>query len=421
MIRTLRRKFILVNMLLVSLVLLMVFGVFMASSAQRLKDQSLLAMRAALMWGEEGSPLRPEIAFPLDGSRRPSSGQGAQRSLLPVFTVTVEDQVDVSPEVAQQAAQAALEDGRRDGTVSSLRYLREDAEGGAVRLAFADRTWERENLLALLRTCLLVGLLGLACFFVISLLLSTLALRPAERSWQQQKQFVADASHELKTPLTVILANAGILLAHSGDMADGQRKWVEYIQAEAQRMKSLVEDLLFLARSDDRRSPLRLQTVSFSDLAWEALLPFESVAFEAGVALDSQITPDLELLGDPEQLRRLVAILVDNAVKYAGPRGSASLILRPQGDEAVLSVHNTGEPIPPEHLPRLFERFYRTDSDRARSQGGYGLGLSIAKSIVDGHRGRISVSSSAISGTLFTVRLPLPGRGLGHLRTRSLG
>ena len=409
MIRTLRRKFILVNMLLVSLVLLMVFGVFMASSAQRLKDQSLLAMRAALMWGEEGSPLRPEIAFPLDGSRRPSSGQGAQRSLLPVFTVTVEDgvvtaindgdQVDVSLEVAQQAAQAALEDGRRDGTVSSLRYLREDAEGGAVRLAFADRT----------------------CFFVISLLLSTLALRPAERSWQQQKQFVADASHELKTPLTVILANAGILLAHSGDMADGQRKWVEYIQAEAQRMKSLVEDLLFLARSDDRRSPLRLQTVSFSDLAWEALLPFESVAFEAGVALDSQITPDLELLGDPEQLRRLVAILVDNAVKYAGPRGSASLILRPQGDEAVLSVHNTGEPIPPEHLPRLFERFYRTDSDRARSQGGYGLGLSIAKSIVDGHRGRISVSSSAISGTLFTVRLPLPGRGLGHLRTRSLG
>ena len=114
---------------------------------------------------------------------------------------------------------------------------------------------------------------------------------------------------------------------------------------------------------------LRLQTVSFSDLAWEALLPFESVAFEAGVALDSRITPDLELLGDPEQLRRLVAILVDNAVKYAGPRGSASLILRPQGDEAVLSVHNTGEPIPPEHLPRLFERFYRTDSDRARSQG----------------------------------------------------
>ena len=93
MIRTLRRKFILVNMLLVSLVLLMVFGVFMASSAQRLKDQSLLAMRAALMWGEEGSPLRPEIAFPLDGSRRPSSGQGAQRSLLPVFTVTVEDGV----------------------------------------------------------------------------------------------------------------------------------------------------------------------------------------------------------------------------------------------------------------------------------------------------------------------------------------
>ena len=186
-------------------------------------------------------------------------------------------------------------------------------------------------------------------------------------------------------------------------------------------MKGLVEDLLFLAKSDAQRASRARLPVDLSGLVTGCLLPFEPVAFEAGVALDSQITPDLELLGDPEQLRRLVAILVDNAVKYAGPRGSASLILRPQGDEAVLSVHNTGEAIPPEHLPRLFERFYRTDSDRARSQGGYGLGLSIAKSIADGHRGRISVSSSAISGTLFTVRLPLPGRGLGHLRTRSLG
>ena len=188
---------------------------------------------------------------------------------------------------------------------------------------------------------------------------------------------------------------------------DSASKWVEYIQAEAQRMKSLVEDLLFLARSDDRRSPLRLQTVSFSDLAWEALLPFESVAFEAGVALDSQITPDLELLGDPEQLRRLVAILVDNAVKYAGPRGSASLILRPQGDEAVLSVHNTGEPIPQEHLPRLFERFYRADPSRSRDQGGYGLGLAIAHSITGRHRGRITVDSQEKTGTTFTVWLPL--------------
>ena len=161
--------------------------------------------------------------------------------------------------------------------------------------------------------------------FFVSLVLSSVALRPAERAWQQQRQFVADASHELKTPLTVILANTGIMAAHPDATVASQRKWLGYIQEEAQRMKELVEDMLFLAKHDGAERPKDSRTVNFSDLVTGCVLRFESVAFEAGVALDSQITPDLELLGDPEQLRRLVAILVDNAVKYAGPRGSASL------------------------------------------------------------------------------------------------
>ena len=254
---------------------------------------------------------------------------------------------------------------------------------------------------------LLVGALALGAFFVISLLLSSLALRPAERAWEQQRRFVADASHELKTPLTVILTNTGILLSHPEDTVAEQRKWVEYIRDEAQRMRELVEDLLFLARHDAGREPPPDQTVDLSELLWSALLPFEPVAFEQGVELESGIQGGLTVRGREDQLRRLAAILLDNAVKYAGAQGKVRVALtRGEKGGACLTVRNTGPAIPPEHLEHLFERFYRADDSRARSSGGYGLGLAIAKSIVDSHRGTITVQSGAEEGTLFTVRLP---------------
>ncbi len=259
--------------------------------------------------------------------------------------------------------------------------------------------WETDSLWPLIRSSLLVGALALGGFFVISLMLSGLALKPAEEAWEQQRRFVADASHERKTPLTVILTNTGILLAHSGDTIAQQQKWVEYIRDEAQRMRALVEDLLFLAKSDAGKetSPVTAP-VDVSELTWSALLPFEPVAFEQGVEMESEIA---------DQLRRLVAILLDNAVKYAGNGGRVKLVLsRPERGGVCLTVHNTGPAIPPEHLPHLFERFYRADDSRARTSGGYGLGLAIAKRIVDGHGGSITVSSREDASTDFTVRLP---------------
>ena len=215
---------------------------------------------------------------------------------------------------------------------------------------------------------------------------------------------MADASHELKTPLTVILTNTGILLSHPEDTVAEQRKWVEYIRDEAQRMRELVEDLLFLARHDAGREPPPDQTVDLSELLWSALLPFEPVAFEQGVELESGIQGGLTVRGRADQLRRLAAILLDNAVKYAGAQGKVRVALtRGEKGGACLTVRNTGPAIPPEHL---FERFYRADDSRARSSGGYGLGLAIAKSIVESHRGTITVQSGAEEGTLFTVRLP---------------
>ena len=174
----------------------------------------------------------------------------------------------------------------------------------------------------------------------------------------------------------------------------------------AEQMKELVDDLLFLAKSDAARQPAARAETAMSEVALGCLLPFESVAFEAGVALKHRITPGLSLRGDEGQLRRLVMILLDNAVKYAGPGGTVTFTLERHQERLRLAVHNTGEPIPPEHLPHLFERFYRADAARNRSGGGYGLGLAIARSIVEGHHGRLTVTSTAAAGTTFTALLP---------------
>ncbi|ALP93195.1 sensor histidine kinase [Intestinimonas butyriciproducens] len=418
MIKRLRKKFILTNMLLVALVLITVFGVLVGYNYQRLVRQSEEAMRTALKWSDDAPP--PVFQFGASHEEEMEE-QGEERrfTMVPVFVVLLDEDggpaqvtggnnVEVSDQVVAQAVAAATEES---GAISglNLRYLQDTDRGGEnSRIAFADMGWETDSLWPLIRSSLLVGALALGGFFVISLMLSGLALKPAEEAWEQQRRFVADASHERKTPLTVILTNTGILLAHSGDTIAQQQKWVEYIRDEAQRMRALVEDLLFLAKSDAGKetSPVTAP-VDVSELTWSALLPFEPVAFEQGVEMESEIADQLTVQGNADQLRRLVAILLDNAVKYAGNGGRVKLVLsRPERGGVCLTVHNTGPAIPPEHLPHLFERFYRADDSRARTSGGYGLGLAIAKRIVDGHGGSITVSSREDASTDFTVRLP---------------
>ena len=410
-------------MALVSLVLIVVFAVLMGSTSQRLAGQSVTAMRMALEWSDGREP--PRFEFSPSSEMIPekwdSRGQREvqQVMMIPVFCVSLtedgqvdavyaQDSVSVSDEVLEEAVSQALASGSREGVLNrlGLRYLVESVPEGGTRIAFADRSWERENLRGLLLSSLLVGAGALLGFFLISLFLSKLATRPVEKAWEQQRQFVADASHELKTPLTVILANSGILLSHREDTVAAQAKWIEYIQEEARRMKGLVEDMLFLAKSDAARLTTARLPVDMSELTEGCLLPFESVAFEAGVTLESDIRPGLCVSGDESQLRRLVYILLDNACKYAGAGGTVSVSLCRTQDRLRLAVRNTGPAIPPEHLEHLFERFYRSDSARTREAGGYGLGLAIAKAIVQSHRGQISVTSTEADGTVFTVLLP---------------
>ena len=176
-------------------------------------------------------------------------------------------------------------------------------------------------------------------------------------------------------------------------------------------MKQLIDDMLFLAKNDADRSPLVLSRIDLSDALWSSLLPFEALAFERGLSLESDIASNIFVSGDASSLKQLFLILLDNACKYSGSQGVITVKLQRSGSAAVLTVHNTGDPIPSQALPYIFDRFYRADASRARgkSPSGYGLGLSIAKSIADAHGASISACSNAEQGTTFTLTIPLAG------------
>ena len=413
MLHRLRRTFIAINMTLVSIVLLVVLSLQLFSSWRQITQTTDEALRRAMTWGESG-PDHWQVAPP-----QPSTGnnrrQQGQQLFVPVFCVDIigdsvlltANNLTVSEEILTAAVQGALAGRENVETLAelSLRYMRVQSPDG-TRIVFADITWQAEAMRQQVISAHLVVFSALVGFFLVSMVLARWATRPIERSWKQQQQLVADASHELKTPLTVMLADTDILLTHPEETVESQRKWVEYIRDEALHMKGLVEDLLFLARSDGADRPEEPKTaVHLSDLCWNSLLSFESLAFERGAQLTPAISPDISLSGHEEQLRRLVNILLDNACKYCGEEGQVTLTLEQAGNRAFLRVHNTGSPIPAEAIPHLFERFYRVDKARSRTEGGYGLGLSIAATIAADHGGSISVTSGA-DGTCFTVTLP---------------
>lgn len=412
MIQKLRKRFIATNMLLVSLVLLIVFSIQTFSACQRSRDLVYQAQEMAL---REKSPFGFEFGRP-----QPKGGELPKGNFpsVPIFSVEIDSlgqviairegpSTTVSQETAQELVNLALSQNRTQGDLPGLNlsYLFRERDSRRF-FAFADNQIISSTFQTQLFTSLLICALALTGFYLISRFLAKLSLEPVEQSWERQRQFVADASHELKTPLTVILANTDILQSHPSASVESQSKWIGYIQDEAARMKRLVDDLLFLAKSDSPQILPSLVPLQLDQIVTGSLLPFESVAFEAGVTLTEEITSNIVIQGNEEQLRRLVVILLDNAVKYAGTSGIVSVRLDRMQERPRLSVHNTGPAIPPEQLSHLFERFYRIDTSRDRSKGGYGLGLSIAKSIVDGHRGKLTVTSSPSDGTTFTVLFP---------------
>ncbi len=245
------------------------------------------------------------------------------------------------------------------------------------------------------------------CLLALIVVLSRWVVKPVERAWNQQRQFIADASHELKTPLSVIRANDSLIMADPTATVASQMQWIESTETEATIMQDLVNDMLFLAKSENTQNEVVKSVVDFSTVVQGVELQFESVAFERGVVIESFIADGLQVMGEEKSLNRLVGTLMDNACKYAQDGGKVVVRLSRVSAHCVLAVTNSGEPIPAEDLPHVFDRFYRSDKARTREQGGFGLGLAIAKSIVEEHKGNIEVTSSQGEGTTFAVTLPL--------------
>lgn len=309
-------------------------------------------------------------------------------------------------------------------------FFAKQTVGPATVVAFADSA-AAESWKSLALVLAGVGVGALAILFLLNLVFSRWALRPVQQAWTQQQQFVADASHELKTPLTVILANNAILRKRKGETVASQAQWIESTQMEAERMQGLVTDMLDLARSSAAAAAVPRTPVNFSRLVDGEALTFESVAFERGLTWESTVQSGLDVAGDERRLQRLVAVLLDNACKYTNPGGCVEVTLCAEERVACLRVRNTGDVIAEEDLAHLFDRFYRVD--KARTHGalaagasaplvsakvatptdpngapnGYGLGLAIARDIAQAHRGTLSVTSTAEEGTIFTLRLPL--------------
>jgi len=405
MIKSLRKKFIFINMLLVFAVLIIVFFAQFASTHRQLQEESNQSLQMALEKKDNQKPPKFEIGQPRsnDFTARTlfvvSIDQNGGRELLSAENISISDEqlsLIVEKALSSESKQRILRD-------YNLRYMISN-KGKEIKIAFIDISDDIKTLENTVVTLIFSCAAALIAFFFISLYLSKWALRPVERAWEQQRRFVADASHELKTPLTVILANTGILKSNRLSTVEQQMNWIENTGAEATRMKKLVDNLLFLAKADDTELSVTLSKVNLSDIAISSALAFESVAFERGVLLaTSEIAADIYISGNEAQLKQLIGILLDNAVKYSEEKGVVTLSLETRQSKAALTVHNQGSYMAAADLEHVFDRFYR--ADKSRSAEGYGLGLAIAKSIVDAHGGKISVRSDAVHGTTFTVMM----------------
>ena len=397
MIRKLRLKIVGISLVTVAAVLLSALVVLALSTHSQMVRSSESHLTAAL----EGKTDKNELPG--------SSGQpcfvaeiftGGTIRLSGSSYYNLENQ-----DLVLDIVRSALEEKKDSGVLKdySLRYMRR-AGAVSVRIAFTDCSMERATMRSLLLRSGLVTLAALLVLTGLSYWLAGFAVRPVRRAWQEQKQFVSDASHELKTPLTVIMTNAELL--NSPDFDETRRsQFAAHILTMSRQMRQLIEEMLDLARTDSGQSTLIFSQVDLSRLISDAVLPFEPVFFEAGHTLTADIQENITVRGSQQHLRQTVDILLDNARKYAAPSGEISVTLTRCGGRCRLAVSNPGPEISKADLQNIFKRFYRVDEAHTQ-RGSYGLGLSIARNIILRHRGRIWAESKNGRNTFF-VELPV--------------
>lgn len=413
MIRTLRRKFILLAMLSLVGTLAVLCGA--AGVGNYLATSSMADRAIDLLYENSGEfPPPPNTTPNLSGSfdfQVTPETQFATRYFIVELSAQQEVRSADTEHIAALDRQTVVEyvsrilqDGGSRGYVDYYRFgIFQNAEGGSTVIVL-DCFQQLQTAHNMLRVTLLVAV---ACAVIVFLLLtffSRRAIRPFAENLERQRQFVTDASHELKTPLAILSADLGML----EETLPGDR-WLRSAQGQVTRLDKLIRNLVELARTEEAVKNETMTAVSLSEAAAASVEAFAPLAEAAGKVLISEIAPDVEVEGVENDLFRLLSILLDNGVKYCDPGGTIFLSLTRRGRRACLLVSNPCEDLDPSQLSRYFDRFYRADSSRARSTGGYGIGLSTAKAIVTRHHGR--VTNRYEGGVIaFLVTLPLEVR-----------
>ena len=411
MLKKLRIEFIAITLILVGVVLAITLGMSYYSTYTAQYDITMDSL-------ERG--LSSESGTGITGHGAPDGDNG--HGFMGTFTLTVtasssgvilgksDSPISISVDDLATIVTEAVTSSEDSGTNSEyhLAWLKKTTDTGYV-ISIADTSSRDSALNHQLVMSIGIFAAAMAALFVIVWFLSSWALEPVKDAWERQRRFISDASHELKTPLAVIIANIQILQKDRG-IPEQSMHWIDSTADEADHMKSLVEELLVLARTDEAtsgtaQSALIREDLDLSELVDESVLEFDAVAFERGCSIDTDIEEGIHLSADKSQIARAVRTLVDNATKYATKGTTVKVTLKRVGKRAKLTVNNASAAIDPEDLDHIFDRFYRSDKARARETGGFGLGLAICKGIVEAHDGEISVTSSDEDGTTFTVLL----------------
>ena len=311
-----------------------------------------------------------------------------------VFVRKVLDVANQSPETVKGR--------KRIGHLDGFVYCVLENLDGTLLVGVVNRRSELSTIFLMTKGAFYVFLFSILFALVVSLILSHVIVKPVGGAFQKQRQFIADASHELKTPIAVIGANLDVLLP---DMPDN--RWLNYIKNENERMGHLVKNLLYLAKNEADRIEMQCSKFDFSSAVTNAILPFESVIFEQQKRLEMDIQEKIEFVGDEHQIKQIAVILVDNAVKNSDEHALIKVSAKVEKEKIVFKVYNTGHGIKKEDLKKIFLRFYRSDVSRARKTGGYGLGLSIAKAVAVAHHGSLYAESEFGQWAEFTLVLPL--------------
>lgn len=294
----------------------------------------------------------------------------------------------VSDSDAKTMAENLYSKNKTNGFINNYKYRLIDTQSGKMYI-FLDCNQRLQTFYSFLITSVVVSFGGIVLVFLLVLIFSKLAVKPVAESYQKQKRFITDASHEIKTPLTIIDANTEVL-----NMEYGENEWLKSTSNQVKRLTKFTERLVFLSRMDEEREVLQKTDFSISDAVYEATKPFKAMAKSQNKTLNISVQPNVSYYGDESSIIQLVSLLLENAMKYSDDEGTVSLKFCTNGKNKVLSVKNTVEEIQKGRLDMLFDRFYRTDKSRNSQTGGFGIGLSVAKAIVNAHKGKITAVSA---------------------------